>query len=159
MKLEWNERDSGRTELAIRPSREHERVSFPRELIVDTRLDVRLQDRMWVAAALSFGDRIAGPWDGGFEVSEDCAVALQHYLGRHGEFFPRVSTRPAPTYLGGGTLHIVAGTGGQLSQGTPEIGQNEMVLDVRPLGDWVGHVQRATVRSSLECFCLRGAGS
>lgn len=138
MKLVWSELDSGRTSLKLQPSRQAEVSVFPRELLVDARLDSRLSDRVWVAAALAFDDRISGAWDGDFAVSAGCADEIRAFLGESSSFYPRLSNQAAPTFAVGATIRLV--TDLEWSDPDHEAAPNEISLDLRRLGTWVGRI-------------------
>lgn len=139
MKLVWSETDAGRTTLAIHASDAGEVAPFPRELIFDTRLDVRPPDRLWVAAALCFGSRLSGTWDASTPVSTQVRVAIGNFLGPGVPFNPTVSEDAYQWYPGGGVAKVVTRPGGDDDDGTDLLDAN-FVIELRELGDWTGRL-------------------
>lgn len=139
MKLVWSETDAGRTSLAIATTRPGEAAPFPRELILDTRLDVRPPDRLWVAAALSFGARLAGTWDATTPISTQVRTAVSEYLGAGVPFNPAVSEDAYQWYPGGGSALVLPSSDAHPDQ-TTVTGGATFVLEILELGDWTGRL-------------------
>lgn len=139
MKLVWSETKAGRTSLAIVPEHEGETAPFPRELLLDTRLDARPPDRLWVAAALCFGPKLAGSWSGDAPVSTRVKSAISEYLGPEVHFNPVVSDDSYQSYPGGGTARIVPVSGSTACR--PDDKEDAtFVFELRELGDWTGRL-------------------
>ena len=139
MKLVWTETDAGRTSLAIETTLAGEAAPFPRELILDTRLDVRPPDRLWVAAALAFGTRLTGTWDATTPVSTQVRTAISDYLGADIPFNPTVSEDAYQWYPGGGSALVLPSGGAQLDP-TTVTGGATFVFEILELGDWAGRL-------------------
>lgn len=139
MKLVWSETDAGRTSLAICPSSLGEVASFPRELLLDTRLDARPPDRLWVAAALCFGHRLAGTWDATTPVSAEIRAAIGEYLGPQVAFNPTISDASFQWHPGGGSAMVLAHSDRAIPSAL-ETDDAAFVIELRELGDWAGRL-------------------
>ncbi|MFD1834931.1 hypothetical protein ACFSDA_07555 [Brachybacterium rhamnosum] len=135
----WNETNAGRTSLGIQAGSLGETAPFPRELILDTRVDVRPPDRLWVAAALCFGTGLAGTWDASTLISTQVRAAVGEFLGPDVPFNPTVSDDAYQWYPGGGSAMVIAGPGSTLDS-NPDMGNATFVIELRELGDWAGRL-------------------
>ena len=139
MKLVWSETDAGRTSLAICPSSLGEVAPFPRELLLDARLDARPPDRLWVAAALCFGHRLAGTWDETTPGSPEARAAIGEYLGPEVAFNPTISDASFQWQPGGGSATVLTHSDRAVPSAIETDGA-AFVIELRELGDWAGRL-------------------
>lgn len=139
MLLEWNETDSGRTSISLSVSREAEVLAFPRELLFDLRLDSLPPDRLWVAAALCFGSRAPGVWEGEFPISPSVMTAVQTYLRDDVVISARVTEDAHQWYPGNAAMLVDAEYARSNEILSTSVGA-DLTLEIRRLGDWVGRL-------------------
>ena len=154
MKLSWYELPTGRTVLEAESTDDGEPRLDPSRFIFDARLDSRLYDRIWVAAALIFGERIHGSWKGDFPISNGVAKAIRSFIGDPFEFHVDDTVADSNLHSFGMTMGIV--TSGSIENRAVESFCAEataptVVLDIRDLGLWSGrlfNIRRLTVASN-----------
>lgn len=142
MKLTMIESDTGRTVLRVAPTESSETAPFPSELMIDARIDNRPADRLWVAAALSFGGSLDGTWVGDYSVSAPVLAAVRNFLPPLVDINIQNVT-PSTQWYAGGTSVLLAMDNRPQSLGAGPTDQDlgtALTLEVRRLGDWSGRL-------------------
>lgn len=142
MKLTMVDSDTGRTILRVAPTESSETAPFPSDLVIDARIDNRPADRIWVAAALSFGGSLNGTWAGDYSVSAPVLTAVRNFLPPLVDINIQNVT-PSTQWYAGGTSVLLAMDNRPQSPGagpTNEDFGTALTLEVRRLGDWSGRL-------------------
>lgn len=140
MSVSFRNLPNGRSALTISKATEPGKRELAAPLILSARVDDVTHDRLWVAAIVCFGKIMMRGWPTGPAISEAVFQAASDYLEGDGLFYVSNIVRETPEYKIGVSAKIVRSNGlfSDDARSGVSLGENFMVLETVPLGDWSG---------------------